>query len=115
MATGLADGVLALVQGSGVSDSDQRSALGMARTWLEKGQPIVRAPESFGLRGRDDLAEALIGEIAGMDKADAVEALGVARDWVNAPFVDPSMNGQKFGRAKIEKPGGNRNNGDVDA
>lgn len=100
----LNDRVLAVIQASGTNDYDQRSALGMARTWLDKHEPVVRTSHVYGKR--DDLAGAIIAEIETMDRDDALDALREARTFVNAPYLDPTMNGQRLGRAAILKPGG---------
>jgi hypothetical protein len=95
--------VLALVQTSGCNEYDQRSALGMARSWLETGKPVAR--DSNFMHLRDDLAEALITEIRDMDHSDAVAALQSARAVINAPYIDPTMSGQQSDRGKLLKPG----------
>lgn len=103
MVKNLSDGVLAIVQGSPLGDRDVRSALGMARSWMDNGKAIVRTNAVYGVR--DDLAEELITEIRDMDREDSLVALSDAREWLNAPFTDPTMNGQKTGKAVILKPG----------
>lgn len=95
--------VLACIQTSRANEYDQRSALGMARTWLENGKPIVRDGNYMHLR--DDLAEALIGEIRDQDIAESVAALQAARAVINEPYLDPTMKGQQADRGRLLKPG----------
>lgn len=99
--------ILEAIQGCTAGDYCQRSALGMARTWVDKRKPVDR-PVKYGdgdWQVRDDLAEELVGimEANPADRLDYIQALGEARAWVNAPFVDPTMQGQKTGKA-ILKP-----------
>jgi hypothetical protein len=96
--------VLACIQTSGANEYDQRSALGMARTWLENGKPVAR--DVGFTHKRDDLAEALIEEIRDHDKVESVAALQAARTFINAPYLDPTMKGQGPTRAALPKPGG---------
>lgn len=106
MDAGLNERVLTLVVESGLTDSDQRSALGMARSWLATGRAIKRQTYFVGLfRRRDDLAEALVGEMVEADRGDCGIALAAAQEFVNAPFIDLTMNGQRFGRRELLKPG----------
>lgn len=100
----LNDRLVALLVESGAGEQDQRSALGMARTWMEKGKAVVRSSAIMAVR--DGLAEGLIEAIRGSERDDSLTALREARAWLNAPFVDPTMNGQKLGRAALLKPGG---------
>lgn len=96
--------VLACVETSGCNDYDQRSALGMARSWIENQKPVVRNGNCMHLR--DDLAEALIEEIRDKDRADSIAALQAARAVINESFLDPTMHGQGAVKAVISKPGG---------
>lgn len=86
--------VVDIVRGTAgkLSDSDQRSALGMARTWLEKREPIKRQVNLAGFKNRDDLAEALVEALEGREHEESLEALAAARAWVNAPYqADPEL------------------------
>lgn len=89
MANELNEMILALVQASGISDYDQRSAMGIARSWVETGNPIKRQTylvEQF--KGRDDLAEALMLALGESDKKSAwtrlatQEMLSICRLWI---------------------------------
>ena len=75
-------------------DYAQRSALGMARTWVDKGK--FERPEKHGegsWRTRDDLVERLITifEASGAESEACVAALNAAREKVNAPYQQQSL------------------------
>lgn len=95
------------VRASGLGDVDQRSAIGIARTWVEKRKPLKRS-EIDGFEKRDDLAAALVGimEEIPSDPKDYTKALAKVRAEINEPFRDSTMLGAK---ARLEKPkdGGN--------
>lgn len=93
--------VLALVQASGCNEYDQRSALGVAQSCLENKKPVVRDGTYMHLR--DDLADALVAAMQDYDPADCKSALQSARAWVNAPFLDPTMNGVTAGQHVPER------------
>lgn len=102
----LATRLLDIVQTANLTDGDQRSALGMARTWVENHKAIQRQTyfiEQF--KGRDDLAEALVTAMTDETPEDCIAALGSVRRRIDAPFLDLSMNGQRS-KANIDKPGG---------
>lgn len=111
----LAQRLLEIIELAKATEGDQRSALGMARTWVENRKPIQRQTyfvEQF--KRRDDLAEALVSAMSFEEPVDCIAALGSVRRHLNAPFIDLSMNGQQ-GRAANLKPrdaenanGGNR-------
>lgn len=83
--------VLALVQASGCNEYDQRSAMGIANTWIET-QKLVSRDSSY-MHLRDDLAESLIDVMRDNPRADCKAALQSARAVVNAPHRDETMNG----------------------
>lgn len=85
--------ILAAVTGSGLGDYDQRSALGMARGWLDSGKPIRWNPDQVEYPKRGQLAKDLVALMEGYGREECIEALMVAREAVNAPFQDPSMLG----------------------
>lgn len=83
-----------------MTDADQRSAIGMARTWIENGKPIARQNYHQAVyKRRDDLAETLVSIMTGHDPDDCVAALQAVRAAVNAPFIDPTMVGWQAARA----------------
>jgi len=95
---------------STMPDNDQRSAIGMAESYLRTGKAIVRQTIHPTLYARrDDLAERFVEIVQVEDKNDAKMALRLAREYINAPFIDPTMNGQLDGKARIEKPKGANN------
>jgi len=99
--------ILAVIQTVGRNDYLQRSALGMARSWVDKRKPIDR-PEKYldgSWEKRDDLAASLVAimEDNPSERADYILALGKAREWVNEPFIDPTMLGQRAGK-QLQKP-----------
>jgi len=100
--------ILAKIQESAVkiNDYDQRSALGMARTWIDKAKLDTWNPERhkdmIEVPNRDQLAKDLVAILETSDDVDEmVGALAGARAWVNAPFIDSSMLGQ---RSALLKP-----------
>ena len=105
--------VVAAVQATAatVNDSDQRSALGMARTWVEKREPIKRQTYFVDFfRRRDDLAEELVRIMAEADKGECLDALDEARNWVNAPFRNPAMLARAKQRAAMGLVGSEKKN-----
>jgi hypothetical protein len=101
--------IVAEIELAGINNYDQRSALGLMRTWVDKRQPHQRVDYgSVGARPtkRDDLVDKLIVlfEEAALTADEYVEALAEARAWVNAPFFDPTMNGAQS-RKTTMKPG----------
>lgn len=88
-----------------VNDYDQRSAIGMARTWVDRREPIKWKVEQIHVPNRDKLAEDLVALMEGVDDRDEmIEALQGVRAHVNAPFVDPSMLGWRASRREMLKP-----------
>lgn len=84
-----------------MNDYDQRSAIGMARSWVDNQKPIERndyAPQLHA--NRDNLAEALVTILEGHERDEQIQALRDVRQMVNAPFIDPRMMGYQASRAK---------------
>jgi hypothetical protein len=102
--TGVRDRVMALIGASAatMADFDQRSAIGMARSWVEDGKAIKRNDFQHEMKGRytrrDDLAEALVEAMKGGEPAECIAALSVAREFINKPFEDPNMLGYRTAR-----------------
>lgn len=96
--------VLERVQASGLSDQDQRSALGIARTWVEKQKPVPRSVIP-GYEKRDDLATELVAILEGSaaEPKQCIKALGEARKVINRPYQDPTMQGHKT-KLELLKP-----------
>lgn len=89
-----------------VNDYDQRSAIGMARTWVDRREPIKWKVEQVEYPNRDQLAKDLVALMEGVDDRDEmIDALQGVRAHVNAPFADPSMLGWRAGRRDLLKPG----------
>lgn len=100
MGQDLSERVVEILQASGANDYDQRSALGLACTRSESKKPIVRDSPVMGKR--DDLADALLEAVDGYERGEVLDALACAREVINKPFLDPTMNGQQF-KARIDK------------
>lgn len=102
--TGVRDRVMALIEGTvaTMADFDQRSALGMARSWIENAKPIKRNDFQQQFKGtyaqRDDLAEALVMAMQGGEPDEQIVALAGAREFINKPFEDPAMLGYRRSR-----------------
>lgn len=104
--TELNHSVYDLLQASGLADHVQRSAIGMARTWVEKGKPIERQAMFSGYEKRDDLAEALVRLLEGSEKQiERKRALAYAREKINRPYRDKTMMGLRAGARDLSKPG----------
>lgn len=107
----LSEQVLETVLDSGLGDGDQRSAIGMARSWLDLSE--VKSA-CLGLetlyRGRDALAGRLVEVIRGAGREEAIEALRAARDVINEPFLDTSMAGWRASRLKVGIVGSDKKN-----
>lgn len=106
----LNDRILECVRTSGLADYDRRSAIGIARTWVEKRKPFKRS-EIDGYEKRDALAASLVQimeEIPSEPKQYAA-ALQKARKEINRPFHDPTMLGAQVKHLELLKPkdGGN--------
>ena len=75
-----------------VTDHDQRSAIGMARTWVEKGKldvwDPIRHKDQIQNVQRDALATAIVDVFreSEADEDEMIAALAAARAAVNAPF-----------------------------
>lgn len=95
------------VMSSGLNDYDQRSAIGMARSWVDKREPIRWNPDQIQCEKRDDLAKALVALMAEnpAEDEDYIEALQDARREVNRPFQSEAMLGFQAGRKSLVKPG----------
>jgi hypothetical protein len=93
--------IIALVEGAGVNQYDQRSALGVARSWMDSGEFAGAGPGLENLYGgRDRLARSLVAALEGVPRGEQLVALASAREKVNAPFLDPAMMGFQAARAK---------------
>jgi hypothetical protein len=99
---GLAEQMIAQIEASGINDYDQRSALGMARSWVDKREPIRWNPEQVHYEKRDDLAQGLVGlmEANPGTNEEYVEALLEVRKKVNGPYQRTRVE-----RGTIQKPG----------
>jgi hypothetical protein len=94
-----------------MTDGDQRSALGMARTWLDKHEDIVRQSNFAGqFKRRDDLAIALVEIFRAGDRGECLAALQEARARLNKPFEDPSMATFRAARLKTGMVGSEKKN-----
>ncbi len=105
--------VIAVVQATTgeMSDHDQRSALGMACSWVRNGKTIIRQSYFQSMfKRRDDLAEALVEALRDGDKVEQVAALGKAREVLNAPFADPGMATYRLARLKAGLVGSEKKN-----
>lgn len=101
----LSDQIIALLDLSGINDYDQRSAIGMARSWVDNQKPITWNPEQVQNAKRDQLAKdivMLLGENPA-DEAEYVAALSEARAHVNAPFQVATHSGQRLGKPGEKK------------
>lgn len=101
--------ILALIQAFSGSDYDQRSALGMARTWIDGNEPIFSTHEAY--KSRDKLAQDLIAalEASGAEREEMTAALANARSVVNEPFRVDSFVGTAKGKPKEMKKGAESN------
>lgn len=98
----LAEMMVTHIEALGINDYDQRSALGMARTWVDKRDPIRWNPEQVHYEKRDELAQTLVGlmEANPGTNEEYVEALQAARSHVNKPYQI-----ERTVRKEIQKPG----------
>lgn len=78
--------ILSIMQAFQGSDYDQRSALGMARTWIDGRDPEF-SPEA-AYKSRDELTREIIAalEASGAETEEMVGALAEVRKVVNEPF-----------------------------
>lgn len=108
--SGLGTRILEQLRTSGLGDVDQRSALGMARTWVEKQKPISRSQIS-GYEKRDDLAEALVAVLGASGAAPEAmrESLNEARKAINTPHRQAAATAAGGKHITLVKPkeGGN--------
>lgn len=98
-----------------INDYDQRSAIGMARSWIDNGELAVWHPDKskdqVQYPKRDALATAIVEILAGATKReDMVAALAGARAKVNEPFVDASMAAFQAARVKRGLVGSEKKN-----
>lgn len=107
----LNDQILAQTLESGLNDYTQRSALGMARMWLEHGE-VRTSQQEKGFEKRDALAKNLVTVMLeeGGTKQERIDALARARAKVNEPFLDPQMLGYQAARAKAGAVGSDKKN-----
>lgn len=111
MGEGLNEQVLAVVVESGLGDYEQRSAIGMARSWLDQGEMKLAGEGLETLyRGRDVLAGRLVDVIREAGREEAIAALREARAVVNEPFLDVSMVGWRVARLKVGIVGSDKKN-----
>lgn len=78
--------ILSIIQNYQGSDYDQRSALGMARTWVDGREPEFSSEAAY--KSRDGLARELIAALdaAGAEQEEMLAVLANAREVVNKPF-----------------------------
>jgi len=95
-----------------IHDSDQRSALGMARSWINHGKLDTWNPERhkdmIEYPKRDQLAKDLVAilEESGAEEEEMVAALKETRDKINAPYFDPNSNGAQGKNPNFKKKKG---------
>ncbi len=89
--------------GVGLNDYDQRSAIGMARSWVDNREPIRWKVEQIEYPNRDQLAKDLVSLMEASPATDEeyVEALKAVRKHVNAPYLRESVHTG----ADLRKPG----------
>jgi hypothetical protein len=89
--------------GVGLNDYDQRSAIGMARAWVDNREPIRWKVEQVEYPKRDQLAKDLVSlmEENPAEPEEYVEALKAVRKVVNAPYQRDSVHTG----ADLRKPG----------
>lgn len=93
--------VVESVTTASLGDHDQRSAIGMARSWLDERKLKLAIPGLEKVHaGRDSLAQALVAMFDGVKDDDAIAALAAARAKVNEPFVDGAMRDFQAARAE---------------
>jgi hypothetical protein len=103
--TNLKDAIITRVEASGLNDYDQRSAIGMARTWVDKREPIRWNPDQIEYPKRDQLAKDLVAimEENLAENEEYIEALQAARAKVNAPFQVETHGGARLGKPGEKK------------
>jgi|ERR1041384_825671 hypothetical protein len=105
----LNDLIISLVTESGLNDYDQRSAIGMARNWVDKREPIKSNPEQVQFPKRDKLARDLVAamEENPAEESEYVAALNEARKIVNAPHnIGEVHSSRNLGKPKERKAEG---------
>lgn len=89
-----------ILDASLTGDADKRSALGMARSFIDDRKEIEPAVASATVYARrDQLARELVGAIRGAGRDDAINAIQAARANLNAPHTDETMLGFRAARA----------------
>lgn len=103
----LTEKIVAVTMGFEGSDYDQRSALGMARAWADKGVKPEWNPNQVENKRRDDLAKELVSVLEGAEagKDEAFEALAAARLEVNRPFLQHNPMGKAGAKPSEKKKG----------
>lgn len=91
-----------------VNDFDARSAIGMARTWVDRREPIRWNINQVHYENRDSLAAALVAlmEESEDDRDAQIQALQKVREHVNAPYFNDWRKGKELlkpGDRKKEK------------
>lgn len=101
----LSDSIITLLTNSGINDYDQRSALGMARSWVDNQKPVTWNPEQVENRKRDQLAKDIVALLEDNPAEDEeyVAALSDARAHVNAPFQVATHSGRRLGKPGEKK------------
>lgn len=93
--------VVDTVTTASLGDNDQRSAIGMARSWLDERKLKLAGPGLEKVHaGRDSLAQSLVAMFDGVKEEDAIAALAAARAKINEPFVDGAMKDFQAARAQ---------------
>ena len=81
---------------------DQRSAMGLARTWIGKRDFKRSEYHPVTMKRRDDLAEEVIALLAadGRGNDELISTMIEARAIMDAPFQDEKMLGYRAAKAK---------------
>ncbi len=97
--------IIAIVQSAKCADFDQRSALGTARTWVEKQKEPAYNPTRPECRLRDALAREIVETLQASEATDEqmIAALAEAREVINAPFRVNSFVGTANLKPKEQK------------
>ena len=97
--------ILEIVKAFKGTDSDRRSSLGMARTWVEKQKEPAYNPLRSECRLRDVLTRDLVTALHESECEDdeMIAALANAREVVNAPFQVASFVGTARLKPKDQK------------
>ena len=97
--------IIECVTAAKLDDYAQRSAIGIARTWVEK-QKNFEPSVHKEFRGRDELATSLVEILADAKPEEALAALAEARRVVNAPYQQQVSMGSAKMKPKDEKSKG---------